>query len=303
MHDLDDGLVRLLQADGRASFSDLAKQLGATRAAITAKVNELTASGEVRIVAALHPRVLGLNALAHVSIRLSGPAREVLDRLAHLDGAVFASLTTGPYGIIAELRLPSVPELFAQIDVIRRAPGVSGVDVHMYKELVRSLFLGKETPRAGLVLDQVDLRIMAELQIDGRMSFEALGEHVDLSPSATRTRMLRLIDNGVMQIGAIRRRSGSDRFMTYGFGVSTVAETDEVVDYFSNLPGIEFIATTFGRHDMLATVGVSSLDEVTSILDDLRRLDSVVEADSWLHLRIVQERYEKPLDNLVVASA
>src|SRR5437868_3943688 len=78
MHDLDDRLIRLLQADGRASFSELSKQLGVTRSAATAKVNELISTGELRIVAAIHPRLLGLTAVAHVSIQLNGSAQAAL---------------------------------------------------------------------------------------------------------------------------------------------------------------------------------------------------------------------------------
>lgn len=303
MHDLDGRLVRLLQADGRASFSDLAKQLGVTRSVATAKFNELAAAGELRIVAAIHPKVLGLNAVAHLSIQLRGSAQAVLEKLAGLDGAVFASLTTGRYGIITELRLPTVAELYEQVEAIRETPGVAAVDVLMYKEVVRSLFLGKEPPTRGLELDRVDLRIMGELQKDGRLGFEALGECVGLSASAARTRMLRLLDARVMQIGPIISRSGSSRSMAFGFGVTTVSGTEEAVQFFSNTPGVEFIASCFGRHDLLATVGVSSLNEVNTILDQLRALESVAAAECWLHLRIVQERYEKPLDNLMAASA
>ncbi|WP_427019028.1 Lrp/AsnC family transcriptional regulator [Pseudarthrobacter sp. P1] len=303
MHNLDGRLVRLLQTDGRASFSDLAKQLGVTRSAVTARFNELAASGELRIVAAIHPRVLGLNAVAHLSIQLRGSAEAVLAKLASLDGAVFASLTTGHYGIITELRLPTVAELYEQVDAIRATPGVAAVDVLMYKEVVRSLFLDKEPLQQGLELDGVDLRIMGELQKDGRLGFEALGECVGLSASAARTRVLRLLESRVMQIGPILSRTGSSCSMAFGFGITTVSGTEEAVEFFSNTPGVEFIASCFGRHDLVATVGVSSLDELNTILDQLRNLDSVASADSWLHLRILQERYEKPLDNLVAAKA
>ncbi|WP_026555846.1 Lrp/AsnC family transcriptional regulator [Arthrobacter sp. 35W] len=301
MHNLEGRMVRLLQADGRASFSDLAKQLGVTRSTVTAKFNELAASGELRIVAAIHPRVLGLNAVAHLSIQLRGSAEAVLAKLAELDGAVFASLTTGHYGIITELRVPTVAELYEQVDAIRATDGVAAVDVLMYKEVVRSLFLNKEPLVQGLELDGVDLRIMGELQKDGRMGFEALGECVGLSASATRTRVLRLLESRVMQIGPIINRTGSSGSMAFGFGITTVSGTEEAVEFFSNTPGVEFIASCFGRHDLVATVGVSSLDELNTILDQLRDLDSVASADSWLHLRILQERYEKPLDNLVAA--
>jgi len=299
MHDLDNRLIRLLQADGRASFSDLSKQLGVTRSVATAKVNELISSGELRIVAAVHPRLLGLTAVAHVSIQLSGSAQPALDKLRQLDGAVFASLTTGRYGIIAELRLPTVERLYEDVEAIRLSEGVAAVDVLMYKEVVRSLFLGKEPPDPGLELDDADLLILGELQMDGRLGFEALGERIGLSASAARNRVMRLLDARVMQIGPIRSRSGSSRAMAFGFGISTSAGTEEAIAFFSATPGVEFIASCFGRHDVVATIGVSSLDEMYETLDRVRAMESVASVESWLHVRIVQERYAKPLDKML----
>ena len=69
--------------------------------------------------------------------------------------------------------------------------------------------------------------------------------------------------------------------------------------YFSSTPGVEFIASCFGRFDLVATLGVSSLDEMYEILDKVRAMASVASVESWLHLRIVQERYAKPLDKML----
>ncbi len=303
MHSLDERLIRLLQADGRASFSDLSKQLGVTRSTVTAKVNELLSTGELRIVAAVHPRLLGLTAVAHVSIQLSGSAQAALDTLAGMDGAVFASVTTGKYGAVAELRLPTMERLYEDIETLRFADGVAAVDVLMYKDVVRSLFLGQEPPDPGLELDHTDLLLMGELQADGRLGFEALGEKVGLSASAARVRVLRLLEARVMQIGPILSRSGSSQSLAFGFGISTSSGTGEAIDFLAATEGVEFIATCFGRYDLVATVGVASPDEMHGILDRLRALDSVAGAESWLHLKIVQERYDKPLDKILASRA
>jgi DNA-binding Lrp family transcriptional regulator len=296
---LDDQLVRLLQTDGRATFSQLSKQHGVNRALVTNKLNEMTASQELRIVAAVHPRLLGLNAVAHLSIKLHSSAQPAVDLLSSLEGAVFVSLTTGRYGIIAELRLPTVEELYQQVELIRSCEGVAGVDVLMYKDVMRSLFLGKEPPRLDLELDTLDLRLMNELQVDGRLGFEALGEKVGLSASAARMRVLRLLEARVMQIGPIRVRTRGSNFMAFGFGITTNSDRQEAADFFSSTPGVEFIATCFGRYDLVATVGVSSQEELYEIADRLRSLPSVVSMESWLHLKIVQERYAKPLDKIL----
>ena len=52
--------------------------------------------------------------------------------------------------------------------------------------------------RAGLSLDDVDLRLLAELQADGRITNQALADKVALSPSACLARVRRLEAEGLI---------------------------------------------------------------------------------------------------------
>lgn len=294
--ELDEALVRALQVDGRASFSDLARTLGMSRGAVGSRVGELTSRGDIRIVAAIHPRVLGLHALAHLSVSVAGPARGVAEQIMGLEGCVYVSLTSGPAAIVAEFRLPGMAELYAQIDAVRAIGGVVEVEVLLYRDIMKSLFLSAEPPMAEIELDETDLDVLNVLQRDGRIGFEALGREVGLSTSAARTRVLRLINAHVMQIGAIRTREGESFSVAAGFGIRTQGGTAEAAEFFSGCPGVEFVATCLGRFDMVATVGVTSAAEALGIVEAARGLPSVVAAESWLHLAIVQERYERPLE-------
>lgn len=67
-----------------------------------------------------------------------------------------------------------------------------------------------------------------------------------------RERQQRLLDAHVMQIGPIRSRSGSSRALAFGFGISTSGGTEKAIAFFSATPGVEFIASFFGRYDLVA---------------------------------------------------
>ena len=303
MTDFEEQLVSALQQDGRASFSGLAKDLGATRAAVAARVNGMLDSGQLRVVAAVHPRILGLNCLAHLAIRLSGDPAAVVEALDAMEGPVFISQTTGHYQLAAELRTPSMSTMYRQIELVRALPQVAAVEVLIYEQVIRSLFLEAEPNLPDLDLDESDLRLINLLQHDGRMSLADLGAQVGLSVSACRARMHRLLDANVMQIGAIRRRKETSQAMAFGLGISTTGPVDEAVHYLQGLPGVEFIVKCIGRFNLVATIGVASLGEYHRSLAGLRRLDSVAGVDTWLHTEIVRERYEKSLDALVAAIA
>jgi Lrp/AsnC family leucine-responsive transcriptional regulator len=57
---------------------------------------------------------------------------------------------------------------------------------------------GTLTFRSEKPLDNVDWRILAELQQDGRLSFKELGRRINLSPPAVAERVRRLEDSGVI---------------------------------------------------------------------------------------------------------
>lgn len=302
VRDIDEQLARLLLLDGRASFSDLAKQLGMSRSVVASRVTALTNSGRLRIVAVVHPLVLGLKAVAHVSIALNGSAARVIDDLTARDNSVFVSLTTGEYAVTAEMRLATMGALQAEIEQIRAIPEVRAVDVLLYEDIPRSFFLSEEPDIQSLVLDDVDLFLMSELQKDGRLSFGELGNRVGLSVSAARSRIVRLLEANFMRIGVIRSRDPASPSIALGLGVRTAGNAEAVIAYLGQQQGIEFIARCFGRFDVVATIAAESPAAAAAVVEDVRSLADVASVASWAHLRIVKETYEKSLDNLTVKS-
>ncbi|HXF36034.1 MAG TPA: winged helix-turn-helix transcriptional regulator, partial [Actinomycetota bacterium] len=53
--------------------------------------------------------------------------------------------------------------------------------------------------RVGPEVDDLDLRILAELQEDGRRSYREMSQRLGVSPGTVRSRLLQLIEEGVVQ--------------------------------------------------------------------------------------------------------
>ncbi|MHC6219528.1 Lrp/AsnC family transcriptional regulator [Arthrobacter sp. MMS24-S77] len=290
---IDEGIFLALQQDGRASFSDLARRLGIPRAVVAARFGELTAFGGLRIAAAVHPRVLGFDAMARLAVETSLPTAEVAAPIKDMGGCHFLSLATGRAGIVAEFTLPSIADLYERIDQIRRLPGVERVDTHIYREIAKSQLISTAPPAPGITIDQTDLGLIAILQEDGRAGFNALGNAVGLSTNGARTRVMRLISSNVIRIAATRLRTGS---LAVGFGIRTSGLHDDAVAFFSALPGAEFVATCIGRYDFIATVVLETASQSLNVRDDALRLPSVRSVDSWVHTSIIHERYERTFE-------
>ncbi|GAA2793317.1 Lrp/AsnC family transcriptional regulator [Nonomuraea dietziae] len=105
---------------------------------------------------------------------------------------------------MAEVRAPDFATLAASIERLRGMQGVRGVDTLVYTRVLKDSTALSE-PRAELQMDEIDHRILGELQADGRIAFADLGERVGLSPGAARVRALRLLDAGVARVVALVR--------------------------------------------------------------------------------------------------
>ena len=72
---VDRTIIRALQRDGRASYAELAPQVGMSAPAVRQRIQRLTDSGVVQVVAVTDPLALGLPVMALVGISVDGDIR------------------------------------------------------------------------------------------------------------------------------------------------------------------------------------------------------------------------------------
>ena len=92
-----------------------------------------------------------------------------------------------------------------------------------------------------VVLDDIDKRIIEQLQQDGRRPYTQMAPAVGLSEAAVRQRVQRLIDGGVMQIVAVT----DPRVMGYTrqamVGIKVTGDTRTVADKLSEFSEVEYV--------------------------------------------------------------
>lgn len=288
---LTERAITYLRRDGRASYSTIAKELDTTRANISSRLSPLFQSGSLRVIAAIHPRILGLEVLAHVSLRVYGSPAHIIEHLTQLPSAVYLSEATGSYQVIVELHSPSLTDLHRDIGEIRALDGVIEGHILQYEHIYSSFFLGEEPDLQGFQLDETNQLLAQQLQIDGRKSYAELAEHTGLSISATRDRVARLLDSGAMQIGVVRGRNSAGSELVFGFGFTTATPHPQLLELLRAQPGLEFLSSTVGRYDLVTTISFNSLPQFATLLQAIRTIDEVRTVETWLHTRIHMERY------------
>jgi DNA-binding Lrp family transcriptional regulator len=290
-------IIAILRRDGRISYSDIARELKTSRDFVASRINPLIQSGELRVIAAPHPRVLGLTVSAHFSIKVSGAIDPIAEALGRLESIIFMSITAGAHQLVVESQLANMTDLRQQISMIRALDGVTELQIMVYERILKSFFLEEEPEFSNYNFDDTDINIISLLQQDGRAGYADIAQKVGLSLSGCRTRIQRLLGSGMMQIGAIKLRSDMTDDFLFGIGINVNgSDPGEAVKLLGADPGLEFMARTVGRFDLVATVNFDSLLDFNRLISLLRALPSVAYCEQWLHVKILRERYDHTVE-------
>lgn len=151
---------------------------------------------------------------------------------------------------------------------------------------------GNRRRQANPALDDIALAIVEQLQVDGRRSYADIAKAVGLSEAATRQRVQRLIDNGVMQIVAVTDPLQLGFARQAMIGVKVSGDTRSVADSLSTLPGVSYVVQTAGSYDLLVEVVCESDDDLIDVLNDhVRTLAGVVSTETFVYLKLHKQHY------------
>lgn len=133
---VDRTIIRALQRDGRASYAELAPLVGLSAPAVRQRVQRLTDSGVVQIVAVTDPLALGLPVMSLVGISVDGDIRAVADAISELREVIYVVLTSGSFDLFVEVVCRDMDELFAVVnDHLKAIPGVRETESFVYFDI------------------------------------------------------------------------------------------------------------------------------------------------------------------------
>ena len=139
--DVDKAIIEQLQADGRRSYADIGKAVGLSEAAVRQRVQRLTESGVMQIVAVTDPMQLGFTRQAMIGIRAGGDTRELAEQLAEIPELDYVVLTAGSFDLLAEVVCENDDELITLLNSrIRNLPGVQSTETFVYLKLQKQFY-------------------------------------------------------------------------------------------------------------------------------------------------------------------
>ena len=142
-------------------------------------------------------------------------------------------------------------------------------------------------------IDNIDGKIIALLQMDGRMPNKRIAEKVGIAESTVRSRLDKLIKNRLIRIVAV-----SEPF-DLGFEIAgnikiniDIKKVDNVLKKLKDMKEIWYAVMTTGRIDIDADFIVESREELrTLILDKINKIDGVNTTETAMIVEFIKKEY------------
>ncbi len=134
-------IIEQLQKDGRKSYAEIGKVVGLSEAAVRQRVQKLTETGVLQIVAVTDPLKLGFSRQAMIGIRCVGDSTQVADAISKIPSVDYVVLTAGSFDIMAEVVCENDDQLIELLnDKIRSLPGVVSSETFVYLRLHKQFY-------------------------------------------------------------------------------------------------------------------------------------------------------------------
>jgi Lrp/AsnC family transcriptional regulator for asnA, asnC and gidA len=150
----------------------------------------------------------------------------------------------------------------------------------------------KDGMKSAIELDSTDKAIMAELQVDGRLAFSKLAPRVGLSEAATRQRVNKLLEQGVMEIVAITDPTGLGLRHQSLLGLNVDTHVRDVAAELAKIENIDYVVITAGRYDIIAEAFTADADTFLEVVNDqVRPIAGIKNLEILTYLDLVKQTY------------
>ncbi len=131
LDELDIGILRHLERDGRRSYSEIAEDLGVAVSTVSARVAKLVDTGVVRVAALINPHGVGFEAAATLLFDIEpNHFDETVERIIGLPEVDYASMTTGTYNLVVDVFCRDAEHLAELVtERLHVLPGVGDINV------------------------------------------------------------------------------------------------------------------------------------------------------------------------------
>jgi len=138
--EIDRAIIEVLQRDGRVPYTRLGAAVGLSEAAARQRVQRLTDSGVMQVVAVTNPLAHGKRRMAMIGVRAEGPTDDIAKTLQGMGDTDYLVVSAGSFDLMAEVVVSDDHDLLELTNRIRGVPGVRSTETFIYLDLVKQTF-------------------------------------------------------------------------------------------------------------------------------------------------------------------
>lgn len=138
--ELDYQILKLLQKDGRMSFTEISKEINVAVSTIRHRYINLIEDGTIKIIGRVDPNKIGFNAYASIliSVKPKTYMNTIFEELTKLPEISFLALVSGSFDIEADVMCRDMEHLNALLaDKIHVLEGVFDTKTNMYMKIYK----------------------------------------------------------------------------------------------------------------------------------------------------------------------
>ena len=137
------------------------------------------------------------------------------------------------------------------------------------------------------MIDNLDERIIEILKKDSRKPFVEIADELKVSEGTIRSRVRRLLEDGVIQSFTIKTSSKNVKAIIE-VKIDVNVNTSEVAANIAKFDGVSEVFEVTGEEDIVAIIDVTSSPQLNEIIERVRRFDNVLSTRTRL---ILKEHY------------
>ena len=135
-------------------------------------------------------------------------------------------------------------------------------------------------------LDNVDMQILRELHLDGRISFRAIAEKLEIADGTVRTRVTRMMESGFLKVSAMINPFYFENSIVAHIGMELESRTHhDSMKIIGQLEGVLSVCNTAGEYDLFVEVFLKSRGELNKFLFEmLPKIDGIKSTHTFVYL-------------------
>lgn len=139
-------------------------------------------------------------------------------------------------------------------------------------------------------IDEIDMKILAELVKNANLSVPKLSKKINVNPSVIYSRIKRLIKRNIIKNFTIAVNEESLGYIvTAVIGVDIDSKLREnILNELSNLPEVKEVSEVTGRFDLIVSIRAKSLDELHNLVSEkIGKINGILHTETFIEMRKV----------------